>query len=60
MRCDLSKFNVRKLLLNHIIVSFKANLILFLNSSEFVFGMIILVSSANNIGLPIFLTESGK
>jgi hypothetical protein len=51
MKCDLSQFNVKKLLLNHIIVSFNTKLIPLLNFSVFEFDMIILVSSANSIGL---------
>jgi hypothetical protein len=60
MKCDLSQFNVKKLLLNHIIVSFKTKLILLLNFSGFKFDMIILVSSGNSIGSPILLTDNGK
>jgi hypothetical protein len=60
MKCDLSQFNVKKLLLNHIIVSFRTKLILILNLSGFEFDTIILVSSANSIGMPISLTDNGK
>jgi hypothetical protein len=35
-------------------------MILFLNFSGFGFDVMILVSSANNIGMPEFLTADGK
>jgi hypothetical protein len=54
MKCDLSQFNVKKLLLNHIIVSFRTKLIYF---TIFYFDTIILVSLTNSIGLPVFLTD---
>jgi hypothetical protein len=49
-RCVLSQFRVRKFLLNHVIVSLKTEIILLLNSSGSELDIIILVSSANNIG----------
>jgi hypothetical protein len=48
------------LLLNQLIVLLKTGIILLLNSSGLVFDIIILVSSADNIGLAILFMDSGK
>jgi len=61
-KCVLSQFNVNKLLWNQLIVSIKTKLILLLNSSGLVFDIIVLISSAKNIGLAILFmgnTEPG-
>jgi len=54
-KCVLSQFNIKKLLWNQLIISIKTVFILFLNSSGLVCDIIMLVSSANNIGLAILL-----
>jgi hypothetical protein len=59
-KCVFSQFRVKKFLLNHVIVSLKTEIILLLNSSGFEFDIIILVSSANNIGQANFLRNNGK
>jgi hypothetical protein len=46
--------------LNQLIVSFKTELILLLNSSGLVLDIIMLISSANNIGLAILFMVDGK
>jgi hypothetical protein len=59
-KCVFSQFSVKKLLLNQLIVSFKPELILVLNSSGLMFDIIMLISSVNNIGLAILFMVNGK
>jgi len=51
MKWVLLQFNVKRLLWNQLVISVIAELILFLNSSGLVFDIIMVVSSANSIGL---------
>jgi len=59
-KCVLSQFSVNKLLWNQLSASIKTKLILLLNSSGLVFDIIMLVSSANNMGLAILLIVNEK
>jgi len=51
IKCVLLQFNVKRLLWNQLVISVITELTLFLNSSGLVFDIIMLVSSANSIGL---------
>ena len=56
----LLQFSDRRLLLNHSIISFMTKIVLFLNSSGFVFDIMILVSSANSTELANLFIADGK